>query len=272
MEKVKIYSKLSEEYNKLFAENILQFQKNGIGTLQAEAKYTSFYPSFGIKEGEKCKFLIYGQAADTWGKTFTIETNQSEIINDIDKCINYSNEYYEAKDHSPLDWVNVFWSNRTYADYAQLKEEKPFYEEMKYRTSRSFFWRVTYKLISDYYNFDRESWEWSKKLIWSNLYKIAPTNDNPNDIECSNQEKCAIQLVKKEIEEINPEYCIILTNGDWWLPFQNELRPEKIASENLPSKIVYFEKYNNTKIIVTTRPFWGGGEKHVEQILQLIRE
>ena len=92
------------------------------------------------------------------------------------------------------------------------------------------------------------------------------------DLECSNQEKYSIQLVKKEIEEINPEYCIVLTNTAWWLPFHKELNATKIACENLPSEILFFEQYNNTKIIVTTRPYPGGsGEGHVKQILQLIR-
>jgi len=117
---------------------------------------------------------------------------------------------------------------------------------------------------------DREDWDWAKKIAWSNLYKIAPENKNPNDFEKRVQLTMSVELIKKEIAEINPKYCIVLTNKKWWQPFQDRLGVVPLQIQDLPSKIEFFGEYNNTKIIVTTRPRFGNTEIYVNQILGLM--
>lgn len=144
---------------------------------------------------------------------------------------------------------------------------------MPYSTFRSFFWNVTYKLICSYYELDEDSWDWSRKLVWSNLYKIAPAErKNPNNMECQWQEKLAIDLVKKEIEEIKPKFCIVLTNDSWWQPFRRNLNTHSLQLQIQKKGIVEsVEQYKDTKIVVTTRPFKGSSNKHVKEILKLIK-
>jgi hypothetical protein len=142
---------------------------------------------------------------------------------------------------------------------------------MKYRAFSSFFWNVVYKTINDYQNADRNSWVWSSKMVWSNLYKIAPSSGNPCYSEKSYQVELSLQLVKKEIEEINPKYCIVITNNEWWKPFQEALNTDALAMYGL-TEIESVQKYKNTYIIITTRPYKSGSEKHVSQLLQVLNQ
>jgi len=169
-----------------------------------------------------------------------------------------------------IDWVNAQWCNSDYNKFADNPEFVEFYNG-DYRVFRSFFWNVIKKLISDYYGFERESWEWSKKIVWSNLYKIAPDGRNPNWQEMDFQKETSFELVRKEIEEINPKFCIVLTNLSWWQPFGEALNTIKIENKYIPAEIESVEMYNNTKIIVTKRPRFGDSDYYIREILKLIK-
>lgn len=263
-----VYNKFSEKYDLLYFKNITQFQTNMSKQNDDDNEFVDFYPSFGIKRSEKTDLLIFGQAVNGWGSGFS--TQEELSFDKIQSSIYASNSFLEEKNHSPLDWVNVQWSNSVYNSYCEDECIRNFYNN-KYRTCRSFFWNVTYKLVSDYYGLNRHSRDWAKKLVWSNLYKIAPDGRNPNSNERNLQQEISSELVMLEIEELNPKYCIVLTNQNWWQPFQNFLKPTSFEDINLPSEIVCYEKYKQTQIIVTNRPWCGNSEKFAQQILQLIQ-
>lgn len=259
---------MSDSYEEIFLRNIIEFNRKA----NIDRKYAVFYPSLGAPKKDTPDFLIYGQAVNGWEPVFNVsEDIQQQKLLKI--AIENSNDYYIEKDHSPLDWVNVYWSKGNYSKYITSQSEREFYPPKDYSTYRSFFWNVTYKLICRYYELDENSWEWSKKMVWSNLYKIAPEeNRNPSDEECFWQEKLSIELVRKEIEEINPKFCIVLTNNSWWQPFRERLKTNVLTvSKEANSIIQSYEKYKNTKIIVTTRPFIGNSNNHANQILELIK-
>jgi hypothetical protein len=108
-------------------------------------------------------------------------------------------------------------------------------------------------------------------MVWSNLYKVAPDGSNPNEIEKKMQEETSIKLLKKELDELKPKYCIVLTNKSWWLPFQEKLGFKNLSIPANLSEIEIINKYNNTLILVTTRSRVGAGEIHVKQILELVK-
>jgi hypothetical protein len=263
-----IYNKLSENYDSLYLENLIHFQKEMLKVSSGTQGYVHFYPSFGIKNTEHADFIVYGQAVNGWSSEFCL-TDQMNIDRVLEGIWG-SNKYLKSKNHTPLDWVNVQWSNSIYNMNCEDAETKNYYDG-KYLSHRSFFWNVTYKLICDYYEIKRNGYEWSKKLVWSNLYKIAPESSNPDNHCKVVQQVHSVNLVKKEIEEISPKYCIVLTNLDWWLPFRNGLNTKIIGFPDSLDEIVSFEKYLDTKIIVTNRPYTGNSEKFVEQILTLIK-
>ncbi|MDZ4757490.1 MAG: hypothetical protein SGJ10_05045 [Bacteroidota bacterium] len=100
------------------------------------------------------------------------------------------------------------------------------------------------------------------------MYKISPDYGNPEIDERVYQLDLSVELLKREIDEIKPKFCIILTNEEWWKPFREKLEQKKLEHNSGP-EVISFEEYNDTKIILTTRPFSGSHEKHVSQILKL---
>ncbi|MBM3436330.1 MAG: hypothetical protein FJY07_08975 [Bacteroidetes bacterium] len=261
----KIFNKLSEKYDSLFIENIETFRK----AANPAGEYSVFYPSFGIRRENKCDFLILGQATNGWSPNF--RTSDEVISADLcQKSYEYSNCYCKEREHNPLDWVNVFWSKSTYQNEISNNTCNEFYEKSDYFTFHSFFWNVVYKTICDHYKFKdrRNSWEWTKKMVWSNLYKIAPSNGyNPNDIEKEWQRKLSLGLIKQEIDELKPRFCIVLTNLSWWEPFQKILEPT-IINKSETDEIHSVQWYKNTKIIVTKRPARGNHDNYATEILK----
>jgi hypothetical protein len=272
---IPLYNELSKSYDELFIRNINKYIINSENQENANVDYNVFYPSFGVRKNEPCEFLIYGQACNEWPVKFNTKEHNT-LLNTKELLLEakvYSNGYYEDGDdvHNPLDWINIYWSKKTYKENVQTLRKLQYYDDFKYKAYSSFFWNVIYKTISDYYHFDRNKWCWSSKLVWSNLYKIAPTTGNPSNFEKSLQEIISVQLVKMEIEEINPKYCIVLTNREWWEPFQHEFNLNDFGKNEF-SEIEAVQKYKNTIIIITTRPFRSGNEKHVSQILEVIKK
>lgn len=264
------YNEFSKEYNDLFEKNINEFIK----CIQSKKKYASetycmFYPSFGIKREEKCTFLFCGQAVNGWDAKFVLTDKKKTISEKVDRSKAFSNEYCAKAKHNPLDWVNVYWNNYSYQSFVNKTEDKRFYEAIDYKVYRSFFWNVIYKLVSDYFSYDRNSFKWSGQAVWSNLYKITGNKRNPDDDEKEAQKSLSIELVKKELEELKPRFCIVLTNNSWWQPFAEGLQTMK-AETNSSGIIQSIEEFNGTKIIVTSRPATGNSNNHVEEILKVI--
>lgn len=257
-------SHLSKDFNNEFWNYISEFKNNSGNVYQG---YDVFYPSFGTKDYAGCDFLIYGQSIKGWQPSLKEldKLNKDEFIK---SCISYSNDYAEG--HNPIDWVNVLWSNETYNKNVLSQADREFYGETDYRTSRSFFWNVVYKLVNRYKNIsDDNSFEWSNYIVWSNLYKIAPSaKTNPDDNDCTWQWPKAAELVKKELEEIKPKYCIVLTNYSWWKDFSDYLQRKSIPG-NYGELIEAVQEYNETKIIITKRPYAGSSDAFVKQIIDI---
>lgn len=260
--------KFSAKYDELYAQNIIKFQRRTLGSGIQDGYYVDFYPSLGSSALQEIEFLVLGQAVNGWRSGFRLDEtiDQAKVSTSSES----SNRFLGSKGHSPLDWVNVQWSNRIYNETC-IDEETTLFYDGTYRAYRSFFWNVAYKLICDYYGIEQSSWEWSRKLVWSNLYKIAPDGSNPNDEQRSFQQPTAAELIRQEIEELNPKFCIVITNLSWWEPFRELLKTTTISSDDLPPEIVSLEKYRDTVIVVTTRPVFGDSQSHVNQILEVIR-
>jgi hypothetical protein len=267
-----IYNQFSTKYNQTYLQNLLEFQCRA-SQFYCEGEYfVDFYPSFGTKPGGDTDFLVYGQAVGGWGTGIGSHTPLEH--DKLEKSITFSNSYCGAKGHCPLDWVNVQWTKTLYTGHMSDPILRAHYEirDPNYWAHRSFFWNTTFKTISDYYSYDREDWDWTKQMVWSNLYKIAPEESNPNQVQMLMQQPLAYELVKLEIEELQPKYCIVLTNREWWLPFGYYLNTKPIEyDKSLFGEIVSLEQYQSTIIIVTSRPRWGTGEVHAKHICDLLK-
>ena len=105
----------------------------------------------------------------------------------------------------------------------------------------------------------------ASNLIWSNLYKIAPSiSGNPNGQVQKIQRQAAIRILQKEIELYKPTHILFVTDIDWleatWrnnkeeLSFAKALQIETNNSINDGLFVKAFGKYFDTKYVVCVRP------------------
>ena len=98
----------------------------------------------------------------------------------------------------PLEWVESSWGSSEV-----------------YNTKKSAFWRVIKRLSQNINKLDSDE-SWVSKLVWSNLYKIAPSEGgNPSDSLCGYQLDSCNELFKAEIVEYKPK-CIVCFTGESW--------------------------------------------------------
>ncbi len=268
MRKEKNFSVFSKEYETLFEKNLSTFceiirKKNKAAFINKE--YSLFFPSCGTDKKEEIEFIIYGMATNRWPVKFRVDSDKDFKSLTL-KAKEYSNTM-ELDEDNPLDWLNNEWD----------KEKRKY----GYDPERSFFWNVAYRLINQYYDYDIYSKDWCKKMIWSNLLKIAPAEGgNPYgalwEAQMSKDQfhvEFSVELFKKEIQEMKPKFAILLTNKDYAWEFILGLGfNENIFFEN--DFILADLSYNNTRIIVTKRPRFRGmyDKECVKQILELIKK
>ena len=206
-----------------------------------------FYPSSGIEQGAVGMMLI-GQAPNGWKPEFEIEANDERAL--VQEARTWSNTMDEGE-CTPLDWVNKLWGKHMF---------------------RSFFWQVGYKVVNGYKELPKESEDWCKHMVWSNLMKIAPTRWNPNEEEKAAHLKEAIALFRHEVEAFTPRFVVLLTNWETWAkPFLNEWAEPLPMALDEHGRIQWVGIWGGTTFIVTKRPHQSSGDyasaPYVEAIL-----
>jgi hypothetical protein len=88
-----------------------------------------------------------------------------------------------------------------------------------YRTGRSAFWRVIRRVSAG----DHADQDWPSRLVWTNLYKVAPAAGwNPGANLQRAQRALAIELLNIELGEYAPRRVLALT-GSWIGSFEDGL-------------------------------------------------
>ena len=259
-----MFHQLSKQYEDLYQQHLESFQRRLARTFPISSKYTDFYPSIGVPADQPVEFLVYGQAVGGWqpehDHSQPVPSDRVEISKD------WSNGRIESD--SPLDWVNVQWSK--YGPERWSGQRSMYIKNFgDYTPSRSFFWNVITRLITTRCQLHDLDWDWTTKLVWSNLYKIAPQDGdwkpNPSDADCVLQRPEAVWLVKKELEELKPKYCIVITNDEWWAHFRKGIGT-KVLETLKDSFVQSVEQFGTSRIVVTKRPFVGSAKAAVEEI------
>lgn len=105
----------------------------------------------------------------------------------------------------PLRWVTEAWGN---------KED--------YNSARSAFWRVAKNTVLHNNENDQN---WSSRLVWSNLYKIAPfQGGNPDNRLAAIQLPFCRELLIQEITAFRPRRVVFATGTDWADDFLDHTR------------------------------------------------
>lgn len=142
--------------------------------------------------------MVVGRAVNGWYNEFELNNlNVESMVNEIFKQTTTSD--------CPLKWVENSWGSKE-----------------GYNTKSSAFWRVI-KQVSQRLNDTSSSTGWASKIVWSNLYKIAPSSTgNPSDSLCDKQFVPCNELLLAEIEEYRPRVIVFFTGLDWFNGFLNE--------------------------------------------------
>ncbi|EIP97787.1 hypothetical protein OpiT1DRAFT_02235 [Opitutaceae bacterium TAV1] len=179
------------------------------------------------------ELLVVGRAVNGWTKE-SYRINQLKQQGVIRKIFE---EIIPPKDDCLSDWVQECWENR---------------DRKGYNTKRSAFWR-TIKGIVNKSNISNEE-DWASSIVWSNLYKISPfEGGNPSNSLCERTRKDCINILKAEIEVLNPRRIVFLTGSDWFGDFEEELEFKDDRAKRHP-----IEKsgkiFNGAQIVVLPHP------------------
>lgn len=125
-----------------------------------------------------------------------------------------------------------------------------------YNFNRSPFWQLCRKL----FEMKGETSDWSSRVAWSNLFKVAPySRYNPDGKDIALQIKPCIDLIKKEIETYRPSHVVFVTDTWWMEPtnYTNESFAKELGVTLFPNStntIVGHGTYLGAKLVVTKRP------------------
>ena len=170
---------------------------------------------FMAREGRKYnkRLMVIGRAVNGWGSERSIAELQYSSARQ-----NFIDSFRASEDDCPMVWV---------AKSAGKTDE--------YNTNKSAFWRVIRRVsrrLGVWHDGQEENW--SSRLVWSNLYKISPhAGGNPSDKLCAIQEPGCIELLRKEIQDYQPERILFLTGMNWAKAFLADLGYQEPALDSL---------------------------------------
>jgi len=179
-------------------------------TALAVAAYAPYGPDWPICGFMACagwkydrNLMVLGRAVNGWGRGWepaelTSVRAASEFAANVQKGVQEP-----IAGSGPMHWVAKQWGSDT-----------------DYNTARSAFWRVIREVRISLSAAEVEPTDWSDRLVWSNLYKLAPAaQGNPSETLCRLQFGGCLQLFRREIETFRPWNILLLSGSDWARPF-----------------------------------------------------
>jgi hypothetical protein len=162
-----------------------------------------FWPMIG--HAYQRQLMVIGKAVNGW-----IDDVQAVELTDPvarENILRAARRTSEGEESSRMRWVTASWGNPG-----------------GYSTARSAFWRHIRAVLAAVDAGSSHDPEWSSRLVWSNLAKLAPAGGgNPGGPLLEVQRRFGPELLKREIEELQPLRVLVLT-GRWWFdPFVEAL-------------------------------------------------
>ena len=192
---------------------------------------------------EDIKIMIIGRAVNGWEVEFE---DCSSLENTVLSIMNQENRLDDfAKDFILYDAVE---DNKVV--------------QKKYHYAKSPFLRMMRQLVGKFTNSEDN---WQRRIVWSNLYKIAPRKGgNPSWTMIRDDLGLYIELVKQEINQYHPDVVVFVTDMDFFEPYPNNKKYPSfrrlVSEENCDKGLNYVRLYGSfidnsaTKIIVSSRP------------------
>jgi hypothetical protein len=205
----------------------------------------SFFMQRGKSYGTKNpKCLFVGKATNGW-----VAKSKN-----VDELFDQKNENRIINRDDEIEWVEKLSGNKGY----------------NYNTNKSAFWRVIKNVSSNLFGQE----EWYKFIAWTNIYKFAPENGNPDSYLQKKQRDVCNKILDMEIACLKPDVIIFLTS-DWELFYNDHLNVKKENGNNFyewDGCKTYFQKVNDILYIHSMHPQGKKEENHEKIILKIIKE
>lgn len=190
--------------------------------------------------------MIVGRATNDWHLQLDKENvdSKDEILQKVRDNLNKED----------TQWVIDRWGNSTLDPV----------NNTDYNSKKSAFWRVSWKLAEVLTKQPGSV----AKIVYSNLYKVAPQGDNPSEHLADIQFTICKDILYNEIELFKPKVVIFLTGWNWAAPFFKGT--ENLNSNSSNQFVDFVGLIGKSKIIVSKHPQGKPEDIHLAEILRNI--
>lgn len=209
-------------------------------------------PAFvgSLYEKSKLRLMVVGRAVNGWDKI------------DTEKCTSLKEAVEAALQQEDCfnDVVNA--DGIPYVDSTTGEKKKYFY-------NRSKFWKLIRAILEE----NGESEDFNKKIVWSNLYKVAPfVTGNPGWSLIKPQMETHMALLLDEIRAYRPTHILFITGMDYINPWNDRKCFGELLgvgkSDNFGDDAYRTGSVEGAKVVICGRPEL----KSDEDIRQMAKE
>ena len=179
--------------------------------------------------------LVVGRATNGWRDLFRADALTTSEGRENVTAMTFA---VDSNEPDPMAWVTRQWSG----------------SEFRYKTGMSAFWRVVRSTVMALRLATPDDDRWASSVAWTNLYKVAPEDSNPSDSLANAQLPSCIDILRAEIDQLEPQRVLFLTGEDWARPFLESLKVTPTAIlPSLPVEVAGRIK-GGPRVVVTPHP------------------
>jgi hypothetical protein len=163
-----------------------------------------FWPMVG--HAYRGELLVVGRAVNGWIDRVIVE--QLRSADERIRLTQLARQTSLGDGSCPMGWVTWRWGRGG----------------GEYSTARSAFWRHIRAVLASVDPASRQDADWSSRLAWSNLAKLAPwAGGNPGGSLLDVQRSIGPELLRREVADLAPKRILVLTGRWWFEPFAEAL-------------------------------------------------
>ncbi|AWC22663.1 hypothetical protein CO731_02127 [Aminobacter sp. MSH1] len=202
-----------------------------------------------------------GRAVNGWGPLGRTPS-ELDAIGAVDGFVQQTFESVTkpgSEDHAcPMRWVTDHWGS----------------DKHRYNTKTSAFWRTARRVLAETCEVAAEAVDWPSRLIWSNLYKIAPTaGGNPGGKLAAVQLNGCRRLLALEVTTYRPRRLVFATGMDWAHAFLDPAMFHQTSKDSDPvvSGDILVEGMATGRFVVAKHPMGKDENRWVAEVTKALK-